>query len=93
MHQNLLYAIIYIEMFVYILYYFSDPTHDEEDPLLQIKWDPVENKDKLNYLSIGSELTKGRNPFRDRMAFWEKLHEEHTFLRVLVYFNDIGVSW
>nr|QLI62118.1 carboxylesterase 6 [Streltzoviella insularis] len=72
---------------------FGNPTPNDDDPLLQITWDPVENKDKLNYLSIGSELTKGRNPFHERMAFWDELHKEHTFLRVLVYFNDLGVSW
>lgn len=72
---------------------FSNPTPDANDPLLQITWDPVENKDKLYYLSIGSELTKGRNPFDERMKFWDTLHQEHAFLRTLVYFNDIGVSW
>lgn len=69
------------------------PTPDDDDLLLQITWDPVENEDKLNYLSIGAELTKGRNPFYERMAFWEELHKEHTYLRALVYFNDLGVSW
>ncbi|XP_049869915.1 juvenile hormone esterase-like [Pectinophora gossypiella] len=72
---------------------YGNPTPDEDDPLLQIKWDPVENKDKLNYLSIGTELTKGRNPFQERMEFWEELHQEHMFLRVLVYFNDLGVTF
>ncbi|CAH1647167.1 unnamed protein product [Spodoptera littoralis] len=71
----------------------GNPTPDEDDPLLQITWDPIENKDKLNYLSIGSELTKGRNPFYERMKFWDSLHQEHAFLRTIVYFNDIGVSW
>lgn len=71
----------------------SNPTPDDNDPLLQITWDPVESKDKLNYLSIGSELTKGRNPFDERMKFWDTLHQEHAFLRTIVYFNDIGVSW
>nr|ATJ44555.1 acetate esterase 11 [Helicoverpa assulta] len=71
----------------------SNPTPDESDGLLKITWDPVENQDKLNYLSIGSELTKGRNPFEERMKFWDSLHQEHAFLRTLVYFNDIGVSW
>lgn len=73
--------------------FFRNPTPDDDDPLLQITWDPVENKDKLHYLSIGSELTKGRNPFDERMKFWDTLHQEHAFLRALVYFNDLGVSW
>ncbi|PZC81284.1 hypothetical protein B5X24_HaOG200158 [Helicoverpa armigera] len=71
---------------------FGNPTPDEDDPLLSITWDPVENKDRLNYLSIGSELTKGRNPFQARMKFWDDLHKEHAFLRALVYFNDSGYS-
>ncbi|CAH2244190.1 jg7430 [Pararge aegeria aegeria] len=72
---------------------YGNPTPDENDPLLQITWDPVHDDKTLNYLSIGSELTKGRNPFYERMTFWEKMHEEHLFLRTLVYFNDIGVQW
>ncbi|KAJ0178763.1 hypothetical protein K1T71_005538 [Dendrolimus kikuchii] len=72
---------------------YGNPTPIDNDPLLQITWDPVESTDKLNYLSIGSELTKGRNPFLERMMFWDDLHKEHTFLRALVYFNDLGVSW
>ncbi|XP_023942431.1 juvenile hormone esterase [Bicyclus anynana] len=72
---------------------YGNPTPDETDTLLQIKWDPVQDEKALNYLSIGSELTKGTNPFYERMEFWEKLHEEHMFLRALVHFNDIGVQW
>ncbi|CAH0725291.1 unnamed protein product, partial [Brenthis ino] len=72
---------------------YGDPTPDEDDALLQIKWEPVVNENRLNYLSIGSELTKGRNPFYERMLFWEKLHKEHMFLRTLVYFNEIGVAF
>ncbi|KAI5644453.1 carboxylesterase family domain-containing protein [Phthorimaea operculella] len=73
---------------------YGDPTPDEDDPLLQIKWDAVENKNKLNYLCIGSELTKGKNPFSERMEFWEGLHKEYTCLRTLVYISELGVtSW
>lgn len=72
---------------------YGNPTPIDNDPLLQITWDPVADNKTLNYLSIGSELTKGRNPFLERMLFWEKLHDDHLFLRTLVYFNDIGVSW
>nr|BAR64774.1 carboxylesterase [Ostrinia furnacalis] len=70
----------------------GNPTPDEDDPLLEIKWDPVENKDKLNYLSIGTELTKGRNPFRERMNFWEEIHTENSLLRMLVHFTNKGIS-
>ncbi|XP_022823733.1 venom carboxylesterase-6-like [Spodoptera litura] len=70
----------------------GNPTPDPDDPLLWITWDPVESKEKLNYLSIGQELTKGRNPFQERMKFWDKLHKEHMFLRALVHFNDSGYS-
>ncbi|KAJ2951905.1 hypothetical protein O0L34_g4156 [Tuta absoluta] len=73
---------------------YGNPTPDEDDPLFQIKWDAVENPEKLNYLSIGPELTKGRNPFYDRMEFWEGLHREYWYLRAKVFFSDIGVtSW
>lgn len=70
----------------------GNPTPDPDDPLLWITWDPVESKEKINYLSIGQELTKGRNPFQERMKFWDELHKEHMFLRALVHFNDSGYS-
>ncbi|CAG9559921.1 unnamed protein product [Danaus chrysippus] len=71
---------------------YGNPTPDENDPLLQITWDPVENEEKLNYLSIGSELTKGRNPYYERMKFWDKLHEQHALLRTILYFIDKSVQ-
>uniref|UniRef100_A0A0K8TUL2 Carboxylic ester hydrolase n=1 Tax=Epiphyas postvittana TaxID=65032 RepID=A0A0K8TUL2_EPIPO len=71
---------------------YGNPTPDDNDPLLQIKWDPIESENKLNYLCIGSELTKGRNPFSDRMAFWDDLHKQHSFLKVLCCFQDLGIS-
>ncbi|XP_063377315.1 juvenile hormone esterase-like [Cydia fagiglandana] len=71
---------------------YGNPTPDENDPLLQIKWDPVDNANKLNYLNIGSELTKGRNPFRDRMAFWDDLLHQHKFLKILSFFQDFGMA-
>ncbi|XP_013165164.1 PREDICTED: venom carboxylesterase-6-like [Papilio xuthus] len=72
---------------------FGNPTPDEDDPLLNITWDPVTSKDELNYLSISPNFTKGVNPFYDRMTFWDELHKEHLFLQVLTHFNDIGVCW
>ncbi|XP_030027948.2 esterase FE4-like [Manduca sexta] len=72
---------------------YGNPTPNEDDPLLQITWDPVDNSERLNYLSIGSELTKGRNPYYERMKFWDNLYKEHTFLRVQMYFNDLGVCF
>ncbi|KAI5644589.1 carboxylesterase family domain-containing protein [Phthorimaea operculella] len=71
---------------------YGNPTPDADDALLQIKWDAVENPDKLNYLCIGSELTKGRNPFHERMEFWERLHREYRYPRARVFFNDYGVT-
>ncbi|OWR41013.1 juvenile hormone esterase-like [Danaus plexippus] len=71
---------------------YGNPTPDENDALLQITWDPVENEEKLNYLSIGSELTKGRNPYYERMKFWDKLHEQHALLKTILYFIDKGVQ-
>ncbi|KAI5634006.1 carboxylesterase family domain-containing protein [Phthorimaea operculella] len=35
---------------------YGNPTPDEDDALLQIKWDSVENPKKLNYLCLGAEL-------------------------------------
>ncbi|GBP19649.1 Esterase FE4 [Eumeta japonica] len=72
---------------------YRNPTPDEKDLLLHVTWDPVENSNKLNYLSIGSELTKGRNPFYERMQFWDDLHNEHIFLRALVHFTATGVRY
>ncbi|KPJ19515.1 Venom carboxylesterase-6 [Papilio machaon] len=72
---------------------FSNPTPDEDDPLLNITWDPVTSKDELNYLSISPNFTKGVNPFQDRMAFWDEIHKEHQFLQVLTHFNDSGIVW
>lgn len=76
----------------FLYFDFRNPTPDDDDPLLSITWDPVENKEKLNYLSIGSELTKGTNPFYERMKFWDALHKEHTFLRAIVHINEMGYS-
>ncbi|CAG9133113.1 hypothetical protein JYU34_006865 [Plutella xylostella] len=72
---------------------YGNPTPDDNDPLFHITWDPVENEDRLNYLAIGTELTKGRNPYYDRMKFWDQLFVEQSFLRTLMYFNDMGVQW
>ncbi|KAI8424384.1 hypothetical protein MSG28_002908 [Choristoneura fumiferana] len=71
---------------------YGNPTPDDDDPLLQIKWDPIENENKLNYLCIGSELTKGRNPFSERMAFWDDLHKQHSFLKFLCCLQDLGIT-
>lgn len=62
----------------------GNPTPDDDDPTLQITWDPVENNDKLNYLCIGSELTKGRNPFYERMNFLDKLHKDNKFFKAQI---------
>lgn len=90
---HLFFKLHLFRFFNLLLIFFRNPTPIDNDPLLQITWDPVADNKTLNYLSIGSELTKGRNPFLERMLFWEKLHDDHLFLRTLVYFNDIGVSW
>ncbi|KAM3967148.1 juvenile hormone esterase [Aphomia sociella] len=71
----------------------GNPTPNHDDPLLQVTWDPVENEDRVNYINIGTDITKGRNPFNDRMAFWNKFHKDHIFLRANVYFNDRGIIW
>ncbi|VVC98416.1 unnamed protein product [Leptidea sinapis] len=71
---------------------YGNPTPDDDDPLLQITWDKVENKDKLNFLSIDTDLTKGRNPFYERMHFWDKIHEEHLILKFITHFIDMGVD-
>ncbi|XP_068630990.1 esterase FE4-like [Battus philenor] len=70
---------------------FGNPTPDKNDPLLKITWDPVTSKDELNYLCINPNLTKGVNPFHDRMCFWDELHKEHKFLQIIAHFSDIGI--
>ncbi|KAL4716610.1 hypothetical protein ACJJTC_008245 [Scirpophaga incertulas] len=72
---------------------FGNPTPDKHDELLQIQWQPVENKEKLNYLNIDTQLTMGINPFHERMKFWDNLHKEYSLVRMLAHFNDMGVSW
>ncbi|XP_045494497.1 esterase FE4-like [Colias croceus] len=72
---------------------YGNPTPTDNDDLLQITWDPVENENKLNFLSIGADLTKGRNPFYERMMFWEKLHQEHVILKIITHFNDMGLKF
>nr|WGO51712.1 putative antennal esterase CXE9 [Ectropis grisescens] len=72
---------------------YGNPTPEANDRLLQVQWDPVEDSENINYLNIATELTKGRNPFQERIEFWDNLHKEHTFLRTLVYINELGIHW
>ncbi|CAK1546010.1 unnamed protein product [Leptosia nina] len=72
---------------------YGNPTPNDDDELLQITWDPVESEKKLNFLSIGSDLTKGRNPFRKRMAFWDNLHQEHIILKIITHMSDMGLRF
>ncbi|CAH0591613.1 unnamed protein product [Chrysodeixis includens] len=70
----------------------GNPTPEPHDPALSITWDPITNEENLNYLSIGAELTKGINPFYERMKFWDDLQKEHSFVKTLVHFTDLGYA-
>ncbi|CAF4812990.1 unnamed protein product [Pieris macdunnoughi] len=72
---------------------YGNPTPTDNDELLQITWDSVENEKRLNFLSISSDLTKGRNPFYNRMLFWENIHKEHIVLKVITHMNDMGLKF
>nr|AQY62738.1 carboxylesterase [Pieris rapae] len=72
---------------------YGNPTPTDNDELLQITWDSVENEKRLNFLSINSDLTKGRNPFYNRMLFWENIHKEHIVLKVITHMNDMGLKF
>lgn len=74
-------------------FFYRNPTPDENDQDLRITWDPVTDAQNLNYLSISYELTKGRNPFHERMLLFEKLYQNNQLLRTLIHFNDIGIKW
>ncbi|CAH2064849.1 unnamed protein product, partial [Iphiclides podalirius] len=52
---------------------YGDPT-PETSYLLPVKWAPA-TAEKLNYLSIDSDLTLRRRPFHDRMAFLDLFFE------------------
>nr|QIK02096.1 carboxylesterase 2 [Holotrichia parallela] len=55
---------------------YGNPTPKQED--FDIIWKPVIG-DELNYLHIGThDLKLGSNPYPERMAFWDRLHEEFT---------------
>ncbi|XP_053603713.1 juvenile hormone esterase [Plodia interpunctella] len=71
---------------------YGHPT-PEEDPLFQVTWSPVENNNRLNYLNIGYDLTVGRNPFHDRMKFWDEVHSNSEMLKCIIYFNEMGILW
>ncbi|XP_013190276.2 carboxylic ester hydrolase [Amyelois transitella] len=71
---------------------YGHPT-PEEDPLLQVTWSPVENNERLNYINIGYDLTVGRNPFYDRMKFWDEIHDKNDILKWVIYFNEMGIKW
>lgn len=73
--------------------HFRNPTPTDDDELLQIIWDPVENETRLNFLSIGADLTKGRNPFYKRMLFWEQMHKEHIVPKAISYLYDMGLRF
>ena len=64
-----------------------------------VTWEPID-KDKINFLNIGSNLTVGVNPESERVVFWEglpaavsaegKWDEERAFTSI--YFN-LGNVW
>lgn len=50
---------------------YGNPTN-ELNNLIKVKWLPVE-KNEMNYLEIGKELTVGINPDKERMEFWDDI--------------------
>ncbi|KAH9633905.1 hypothetical protein HF086_009718 [Spodoptera exigua] len=52
---------------------YGDPTPQTTE-LLPVKWEPV-TKQTYNYMNIGSELSMGRRPAHDRMAFWDLFYK------------------
>lgn len=53
---------------------YGNPTPNEKD--VGIIWKPVE-KDCLNYLDIGSELTLGTDPAPGRVELWKLIFEQN----------------
>ncbi|KAF2898717.1 hypothetical protein ILUMI_07462 [Ignelater luminosus] len=51
----------------------GDPNPKRKDSLINVTWEPIE-KDKLNYLNIGENLTVGVNPDARRMQFWDEIY-------------------
>lgn len=50
----------------------GNPTPDVSCSLLNICWKPTE-KNVLHFLDIGTKLTTGVNPEKERMAFWDEM--------------------
>lgn len=53
----------------------GNPTPDENH-YLTVTWLPV-TKDNLYYLNLGSELSLGTNPDKEKMEFWESLYSKY----------------
>ncbi|CAB3233604.1 unnamed protein product [Arctia plantaginis] len=53
----------------------GNPT-PEENHYLTVNWLPV-TKDNLYYLNIGSELTLGINPDKEKMEYWDSLYTKY----------------
>lgn len=55
---------------------YGHPTPKRDE--FGLTWKPVE-EGALNFLNIGTEgLELSVNPYSDRMAFWEKLHQDYA---------------
>ncbi|KAJ3650162.1 hypothetical protein Zmor_021866 [Zophobas morio] len=68
----------YIMRFVRLWANFArtgDPTPDKDDPLINIKWTPV-NRNENCLLNIDKELKMLVDPDLERVKFWENLFEE-----------------
>ncbi|KAJ2943311.1 hypothetical protein O0L34_g12117 [Tuta absoluta] len=53
----------------------GNPTPDENH-YLTVTWQPV-TRDNLYYLNLGSELSLGTNPDKEKMEFWDSLYSKH----------------
>lgn len=65
-------------LFLNISNVHRDPTRETSE-LLPVKWTPI-SEDTLTYLDINQELTLGRRPFHDRMAFLDLFFDVNKHL-------------
>lgn len=56
---------------------YHDPTPHHNNPL-PIKWNPVENRQDMNYLKINEKSEMKKNLYGDRINFWRKVYEKYN---------------
>ncbi|XP_075972557.1 cholinesterase-like [Anticarsia gemmatalis] len=58
---------------------YSNPTPETTD-ILPVTWLPV-TSEVYNYLDIDTDLTMGKRPYFERMAFWDLFYEHNSKLQ------------